>query len=205
MVDTTFINELASKTPTPGGGGASAYVGALAAALSSMVGNLTVGKKTYAAVEPQVKEHMETLEALRVNLLELINEDAKAFKPLAAAYGLPKETPEQKQAKEEALQAALKGACLVPLRIMEVCCSVLVEANFMAQNGSKLAVSDAGASAVLACAAVRAASLNIFINTGTMENKELAARLEEQADSLISQAEDHEKYVMTFVMNAIRK
>ena len=107
--------------------------------------------------------------------------------------------------KEEALQAALKGACLVPLRIMDVCCAVLVEASFMAQNGSKLAVSDAGASALLACAAVKAASLNIFINTNTMANKELAADLEKQADTLIAQAEEHEKFISTMVMGAIRK
>lgn len=205
MIDTAFLDELASKAPTPGGGGASAYVGALAAGLSSMVGHLTVGKKTYAAVEPQVKEHLETLETLRQQLLELIDADAQAFKPLAAAYGLPKDTPEQQQAKEEALQAALKGACLVPLRIMDVCCAVLVEASFMAQNGSKLAVSDAGASALLACAAVKAASLNIFINTNTMANKELAADLEKQADTLIAQAEEHEKFISTMVMGAIRK
>ena len=205
MVDTTFLDELASKAPTPGGGGASAYVGAVAAALASMVGNLTVGKKTYAAVEPQVKEHLDQLEALRGDLLGLIDADAAAFKPLAAAYGLPKDTPEQKQAKEEALQAALRDACLVPLRIMEVCCAVLSEARFMAENGSKLAVSDAGASALLARAAAEAASLNVFINTGTMADRELAANFEKQADELIERANAEAELVGTLVIGAIRK
>lgn len=205
MVDTTFLDELASKAPTPGGGGASAYVGAVAAALASMVGNLTVGKKTYAAVEPQVKEHLEQLEALRGDLLGLIDADAAAFKPLAAAYGLPKETPEQKRAKEEALQAALRDACLVPLRIMEVCCVVLSEARFMAENGSKLAVSDAGASALLARAAAEAASLNVLINTGTMADRELAASFEKQADELIERANAEAELVGTLVIGAIRK
>ena len=205
MVDTTFLDELASKAPTPGGGGASAYVGAVAAALASMVGNLTVGKKTYAAVEPQVKEHLEQLEALRGDLLGLIDADAAAFKPLAAAYGLPKDTPEQKQAKEGALQAALHDACLVPLRIMEVCCAVLSEARFMAENGSKLAVSDAGASALLARAAAEAASLNVFINTGTMADRELAANFEKQADELIERANAEAELVGVLVMGAIRK
>lgn len=205
MVDTTFLDELASKAPTPGGGGASAYVGAVAAALASMVGNLTVGKKTYAAVEPQVKEHLEQLEALRGDLLGLIDADAAAFKPLAAAYGLPKDTPEQKQAKEEALQAALRDACLVPLRIMEACCVVLSEAHFMAENGSKLAVSDAGASALLARAAAEAASLNVFINTGTMADRELAASFEKQADELIERANAEAELVGALVIGAIRK
>ena len=205
MVDTTFLDELASKAPTPGGGGASAYVGAVAAALASMVGNLTVGKKTYAAVEPQVKEHLEQLEALRGDLLGLIDADAAAFKPLAAAYGLPKDTPEQKQAKEGALQAALHDACLVPLRIMEVCCAVLSEARFMAENGSKLAVSDAGASALLARAAAEAASLNVFINTGTMADRELAASFEKQADELIERANAEAELVGALVIGAIRK
>ena len=180
-------------------------MGAVAAALASMVGNLTVGKKTYAAVEPQVKEHLEQLEALRGDLLGLIDADAAAFKPLAAAYGLPKDTPEQKQAKEEALQAALRDACLVPLRIMEVCCVVLSEARFMAENGSKLAVSDAGASALLARAAAEAASLNVFINTGTMADRELAASFEKQADELIERANAEAELVGTLVIGAIRK
>ena len=205
MVDTTFLDELASKAPTPGGGGASAYVGAVAAALASMVGNLTVGKKTYVAVEPQVKEHLDQLEALRGDLLGLIDADAAAFRPLAAAYGLPKDTPEQKQAKEEALQAALRDACLVPLRIMEACCIVLSEARFMAENGSKLAVSDAGASALLARAAAEAASLNVFINTGTMADRELAANFEKQADELIERANAEAELVGALVISAIRK
>ena len=95
MVDTTFIDKLASADPTPGGGGACAYCGALAAALGSMVGNLTVGKPKYAQVEERVKETLGELEALRVRLLELIDEDARAFAPLAAAYGMPRSTPEE--------------------------------------------------------------------------------------------------------------
>ena len=205
MVDTTFLDELASKAPTPGGGGASAYVGAVAAALASMVGHLTEGKKTYAAVEPQVKEHLAFLEGLREQLLGLIDADAQAFTPLAAAYGMPKETPEQQQAKEQALQTALSDACSVPLQIMKVCCTVLDEADFMAHNGSKLAVSDAGASAIFARAAVEAASLNIFINTGTMADKELAARFEAQADELIAQANSKAQSIVAYVMAAIRK
>lgn len=202
--DTQFLEDLASAAPTPGGGGASAYVGALAAALSSMVGNLTVGKKTYASVEGEVKKRMETLEALRLQLFDLIQADADAFEPLAASYRMPKETEEEQAAKEAALQAALRGACMVPLRIMSTCCAVLAEADYLANNGSKLAVSDAGASAVLARAAVHAASLNVYINTKCMADKEMAAQFEEQADWLIEMADKDADRIYAYVLEKIR-
>lgn len=205
MIDTTFLNDLSTKAPTPGGGGASAYAGALAAALSSMVGNLTTGKKTYAAVEDQVQERLAVLEAMRGTLVGLIDADAEAFKPLAASYGMPSSTEEEKAAKNAALQAALTDACAVPLLIMDVCAAVVDQADFMAHNGSKLAVSDAGASAILARAAARAASLNVFINTASMADREMAARFEQQADALISATDEKGQAVVDFVMSAIRK
>ena len=142
-MDTTFIDELASAAPTPGGGGASAYVGALASALASMVGNLTVGKKAYAQVEAEVYVTLEKLADVRERLLELVDEDARAFSPLAAAYRMPKATPEEQAAKNEALQAALVGACDVPLEIMERVSDVVELTDFLAHNGSKMALSDA--------------------------------------------------------------
>ena len=117
MVDSTFIDELASAAPTPGGGGASAYVGAVASALASMVGNLTAGKKTYVAVEAEVQDALRDLEGVRGKLLALIESDAAAFEPLAASYRMPKATPEEAAAKQAALQAALGPACDVPLEI----------------------------------------------------------------------------------------
>ena len=117
-MDTLFVEELASAAPTPGGGGASAYCGALACALTSMVGNLTVGKKTYAQVESEVYMRLEKLADLRGRLLSLVGADAEAFGPLAAAYRMPKDTPEQLAAKQAAIQDALVGATEVPLDIM---------------------------------------------------------------------------------------
>ena len=118
MVDATFIDALASKAPTPGGGGASACAGALASALASMVGNLTVGKKKYADVEERMQAELVELDDTRARLLALIDEDARAFAPLAAAYGMPKGTDEERAAQSAALQKALVGACEVPLEIM---------------------------------------------------------------------------------------
>ena len=129
-----FIDQLASAAPTPGGGGASACVGALARALASMVGNLTVGKKTYAAVEDDVRASLDRLAALRARLLALVDEDARAFEPLAEAYRLPKATPEEQAAKNAALQQALVGACDVPLAIMRAVAEVVDETAYLAHQ-----------------------------------------------------------------------
>jgi methenyltetrahydrofolate cyclohydrolase len=205
VVDTQFINELASKAPTPGGGGASAYAGALACALSSMVGNLTSGKKKYADVEEKVQAHLLYCEDLRDSLLEQIDADAQAFEPVAAAYRMPSETESEKAAKNIALQAALMDACKVPLRIMELCSSVLDEALFFARCGSKLAISDAGASAILAKAALEAAALNVYINTSSMDDKTLAKHLEDQADDMRFSSSTQENEIVELVYSQIRK
>ncbi len=186
MVDRTFIDELASKAPTPGGGGASAYVGALATALASMVANLTVGKKKYAEVEDLMEDELVKLFDLRDRFLDLIDEDARAFAPLARAYGLPKQTPEEKALQQEALQEALIGACEVPLEIMDACLEALKSIETMARFGSRLALSDAGVAAVFAKAALQGASLNVFINIDLMADEALAQRYDQRARDLLA-------------------
>ncbi|WP_270548304.1 cyclodeaminase/cyclohydrolase family protein [Eggerthella lenta] len=203
-MDTTFIDELASAAPTPGGGGAASYVGAVASALASMVGNLTVGKKTYAAVEDDVRARLDALEHLRNKLLALIESDAQAFEPLAASYRMPKATPEEAAAKQAALQLALGPACDVPLIIMRTCGEVIDHADFLARNGSKLAVSDAGAAAVLAQAAVVAASMNVYINAASMDDEARADRYRAEADRLIAEANERADGILAYTMDAIR-
>lgn len=175
-INSEFIEALASSAPTPGGGGASAYCGALATSLASMVGNLTVGKKTYADVEDEVRKVLAQLEESRTHLIQLVDDDAEAFKPVAAVYRMPKETPEDIEARRIAMQKAIDVACDVPLKIMDVCADVLDMCDFMANYGSKMVRSDAGAAAVLAKAAVQSASLNVFVNIASMEDKAKAAR-----------------------------
>lgn len=204
MVNRAFIDALASKDPTPGGGGASAYCGALASALSSMVGNLTVGKKKYAAVEADVIVSLEKLAALRERLLELIDEDAEAFAPLARAYGLPKATPEEQAAKNAALQEALVDACEVPLEIMRACAEVIEITEFMAAEGSRLAVSDAGVAAAFAKAALVGASFNVYINVASMGDADRAAAYRAEADELIDVWGDRAEATIELVMQAIK-
>lgn len=200
-MDTTFIDELASAAPTPGGGGAAAYVGALASALASMVGNLTVGKKRYADVEGEVRARLEALADVRGRLIGLVDEDARAFAPLAAAYRMPSATPEERAAKDAALQAALVGACEAPLSIMRTASEVIDHIDYLAAHGSRLALSDAGVAAAFARAAVEGASLNVYINVSSMhdaaraeafraEADELAARSRVRCDMLFSQVKD---------------
>lgn len=183
-VDTTFIEKLASSSPTPGGGGACAYAGALSSALASMVGNLTLGKRAYASVEAEVYVTLEKLAAVRERLLELVGEDARAFEPLAAAFRMPKATPEEQKAKNLALQAALVDACEVPLAIMRSIADVVELTSFLVYHGSKLALSDAGVAVAFARGAMDGASLNIFINAALMDDRTQAEKYCNVANAL---------------------
>lgn len=182
-----FIDVLGSKEPVPGGGGASAMVGAAGCALGTMVGSLTVGKKKYADVEEEIRGLMKKSRALQKDLLRLIERDALVFAPLAKAYGMPKDTEEQKMEKERVMEAALKVACSVPLEIMEKCCEGIELVKIYAEKGSVMAVSDAGVAAAFLEGALKGASLNVYINTKSMKNRELAAELNEKADRMIEE------------------
>lgn len=180
-----FIDKLASSAPTPGGGGASALVGAVGVALGHMVGSLTVGKPKYAQYEEELQKLMADAQHLQAKLLELIDADAAAFAPLAAAYGLPKETPEQQQHKAEVMAKVLKDAAAVPLAIMEACAAAIRLHERFAACGSALVISDVGCGVICCKAALQAASLNVFINTKAMADREYAAALEKQAQDML--------------------
>lgn len=168
-----FVTVLASNAPTPGGGGAAALVGAVGTALGNMVGSLTVGKKKYADVEEEVVALKTKCDALQKELLDQIAADAEGFAPLAKAYGIPKDDP----TRDQVLEDATIVACKVPVRIMELCCEAIEAIDVFAKKGSRLAVSDAGCGAVCVKAALQAASLNVFINTKTLKNRELAEEM----------------------------
>ena len=141
---TEFLEVLSSSAPVPGGGGASATVGAFAAALGMMVTNLTIGKKKYADVEEEILAIREKLEILRDKLISLTDQDAESFEPLAKAYSLPKETDEQKAEKERVMEVVLYEASIVPLQIMETVYEAMQNLEVLGEKGSKLAVSDVG-------------------------------------------------------------
>lgn len=182
-----FLEELASKAAAPGGGGASALVGAAGVALGSMVGSLTVGKKKYAAVEADIIALNVRAEALRKRLEALVQADAEAFLPVAAAYKLPKETPEQQAHKAAVLEKALDRACAVPLEVMTACGEGIALAAEYAEKGSVLARSDAGCAALFCKAAMQAAGLNVKVNTRLMADKAHADALEASAEQLLAE------------------
>lgn len=201
---TRFLAELAGKAPVPGGGGASALVGAAGVALGNMVGCLTTGKKKYAAVEADIQTLNAKAEALRRELEALVQADAEAFAPLAAAYGLPKDTPAQAAHKAAVLDAALDTACAVPLEIMQKCAEGIVLVEEYAAKGSVLAVSDAGCAAALCKAALQSASLNVFINTKLMTDRPRADALDAQADALLNEYVPRADAVFASVTNKLR-
>lgn len=204
MLDTTFIMDLASKAPTPGGGGASAYVGALSSALGSMVGNLTVGKKRYEAVEADTYIVLEKLADERTRLIGLVDEDARAFAPLAAAYGMPKATPEELAEKDRVMQQALVGACEVPLDIMRSCAHVIDFCEFLAYNGSRMVLSDVGVAVAFGKAALLGASLNVFINAKDIADRGRAKAYIEEADRLVDGSGALADKLYAYVLDEIR-
>ena len=200
-----FVSELASKAPVPGGGGASALVGAVGTALGNMVGSLTAGKKKYADVEADIEELMEQAAALQKQLLALAEEDAEVFEPLSKAYGMPKDTEEEKAEKERVMALVLKDASQVPLEIMEACCQSIDLLAEFAAKGSRLAVSDAGVGVIFCKAALQGASLNVFINTRSMADRQLAQSLEEKADQMLREYTVKADEVYAYVFSQLRK
>ena len=177
----TFVEVLASNEPAPGGGGAAALVGALGTALGNMVGSLTVGKKKYAQVEEEIIALKARCDALQKELLDQVEADDKGFVPLAKAYGIPKDDPNRVRILEEATVTA----CAVPMHIMELCCQAIDCIAVFAAKGSRLAVSDAGCGAVCCKAALQAASLNVFINTKSLKNREVAEEMNAKANEML--------------------
>ena len=168
-----FVEVLASDAPAPGGGGAAALVGAVGTALGNMVGSLTVGKKKYADVEAEIIALKAKCDDLQKQLLDQVEADEVNFLPLAKAYGIPKDDPGRDKIMEEATIIA----CSTPVKIMELCCEALDAIAVFAAKGSRLAVSDAGCGAVCVKAALQAASLNVFINTKSLKNREVAEEM----------------------------
>ena len=176
-----FVSVLASDAPAPGGGGAAALVGAIGTALGNMVGSLTVGKKKYAAVEAEIIDLKAKCDALQKELLDQVEADEVNFLPLAKAYGIPKDDPNRDKIMEEATLIA----CSTPIKIMELCCQAIDYIAVFAEKGSRLAVSDAGCGAVICKAALQAASLNVFINTKSLKNRDKAEELNKKTNDML--------------------
>ena len=195
-----FTDELAAKVSVPGGGGASALVGALASALGSMVGNFTLGKKKYADVEPEIIRLMDKAAELQNKLLACIDKDAEGFEPLSRAYGLPKDA----LGRDETLEKCLRDAAAVPFEIAELAAEVIAVQEEFAKKGSKLMVSDAGCGAAFARAALEGAVLNVRVNTKLMKDREYAADLDARVDELLAAGRRDADAVYAFVLDGLK-
>jgi formiminotetrahydrofolate cyclodeaminase len=167
-----FLDELASRASTPGGGSAAAVMGAVGAALVSMVGNFTLGKKGCESVESEMRELLDASEDLRARLTDMIRQDVEAFDGVMAAYGMPRDTEAQKSARSAAIQAALKVAADVPLACARLCADVIRLTSPMARDGNRNVISDAGVAVLAAEAALRSAALNVYVNLGAIKDPE---------------------------------
>ncbi|MGQ9458558.1 MAG: methenyltetrahydrofolate cyclohydrolase [Anaerolineae bacterium] len=182
----SFLDELASSAPAPGGGSVAALSGALGAALVSMVCNLTVGKKKYEAVQEEVAALLERSEALRHRLTALLDEDVRAYTAVSQAYKMPRETEDQKQAREQAIQKALQEATLVPMQVAEACVEVLDLCLPTAEKGNVNAVSDAGVAALAAAPGLRSAALNVRIHVTLIQDEAFVRGQRAKLDSLLA-------------------
>lgn len=196
---TRFTEQLAAKQSTPGGGAAAAYAGALAVALGSMVGSFTTGKARYAEYEGTIQRLLDECERVRTRLLQLVDEDAAAFEPLAAAYAIPKEDP----TRASMLEAATKEAIQAPLEMMRMTSLAVGILEELHACGSRMLISDVGCGAALAAGALRAAALNVFVNTRTLSDRVFADEVDTAADELLAEASRADALYGT-VMNDMR-
>lgn len=184
----SFLEELASKSPTPGGGSAAAIMGGLGAALVAMVCNLTVGKKNYESVSNEMTRLLGEAQALRTRLLNMVSDDVEAFEQVMAAYGLPRNTEREKQARSATLQTALKAATDVPLECVRACSEIIRLCGAVAEYGNKNVLSDAGVAVVAAHAALRSAALNVYVNANAIEDPSFVAPRLEELERILEEA-----------------
>ena len=181
-----FLDALASSAPAPGGGSVAALSGAMGAALVSMVCNLTLGKKRYAEVQDEVAALLEKSEALRHELTKLLEADVEAFMGVSRAYKMPRATDEEKAVRSEAIQQALRGATVVPMKVAEACVGILDLCAPAAEMGNKNAVSDAGVAALMAEAGLRSAALNVLININAIKDEVFSKENAGKLDALLA-------------------
>lgn len=199
-----FLDALASERSTPGGGSAAAVAGAMGAALLGMVGNLTLGKKKYAGVQPRVKAALRRTEALRHDLQTVVAADVAAFDRVMAAYALPRGPGSERDKRAQELESALHEATLVPMRCAELCVEVLEIAGEVAGIGNRNVLSDVGAGVACAHGALKTAALNVYINTASMKDEAFAAAQLERLGDLLGRGNARYDAVYREVVEVLR-
>ena len=198
-----FLTALASSAPAPGGGGGAAMAGALAAALASMVVNLTIGKEKFAAQECEVKALLQEAEQVRQDLLALVEDDAAVFNSFMACYKLPKTTDAEKAARTAAIRKAAKQAAEVPLAIAKASYKVLQLAHRLVIIGNPGVITDGACSALLARAALRCAEYNVRINLGLTKDEAYNEQVAAELNKLLKTAEELEEQALAATDKAL--
>lgn len=201
----SFLNKLSSSSATPGGGSAAALMGAMGAALVSMVANLTVGKKKYESVESEVLNVLEESELLRASLQDAIKKDVEAFNNVMTAYGLPKVSENEKFERSSQIQKALKIAIEAPLECAILASKVLPLCKKIAKIGNVNIISDAGVAVLAARAAFKSAELNVYVNASALKDKAFADAKIEEIRNLSYEVDKEEQESFSFVANVILK
>jgi len=200
---TQFLDGLASSSPAPGGGSVAALAGATGAALTSMVCNLTIGKKKYAEVQNEMTLVLQQTEQLRKELATLIDKDTDAFNAVMAAFGLPRVTEQEQAARSAAIQEATKSATLVPLQVMKVCEKAMAHALTAASKGNKNSASDAGVAALMLRAGCAGAALNVRINLGGINDAGFVQQTSQIYKAILQIVVNTEREVLTAVDQSI--
>ena len=194
-----FLGELASNSPTPGGGSVAALAGALGAALISMVGNLTAGKKKYENIEEDIKKIVSSSEKLRYELSQLIEEDVKAFNNFMATYKMPKETEDEKRMRTEKIQEALIEAAKVPLKTAYKCLDIMILSREVAEKGNVNLISDVGVAVLMAEAALESAILNVKINLRMIKDEKVRTELSSSMEEILLKEKGQKEKVLEIV------
>ncbi len=199
-----YTERLASDQPTPGGGSAAALAGALAAASAAMVASFTVGREKFAEVQEDIKPILGKLQAQRQRLLKLTDADAEAYSQVGAAYGLPRDTEEEKQDRRKAIQEALKAAAEVPMEVAEACGQLIPVLPELAEKGNPNLISDVGVGAELALAALRCAKLNVEVNLALIKDEEYIAQKRQRLAQIMTECKPLARAAADYVRNEIR-
>ncbi|MGQ9582547.1 MAG: cyclodeaminase/cyclohydrolase family protein [Thermoplasmatota archaeon] len=191
-----FVDAVASSSPAPGGGSVSALAGALGAALGSMVARLTAGKPGYDEVEAEARQALNRLEALRKEMLQLVDADTEAFSRVSAAFSMPKDSGNQKLERSRAIQDALKGAARVPLRLAGRCSAALDTLRVLAAKGNPSAASDVGVGALMLYAGLQGAALNVEINLKSIRDQDFCARAQKELEGSAAFTDDRLREIL---------
>ena len=199
----SYLGEISSNSPTPGGGNVSAFSGALACSLGMMVCNLTIGKKKYAEVENEMKEISLKLENYKNDFLRLADEDNKAFEQVMSALKLPKETEDEKETRRKKIEDATIQATVIPSKVLETCRSTIPLIKTVASKGNKNSISDAGVGAILLKTASEGAYLNVMTNCSSLSNKTYAAEFLKKSEVIFNEVKIQTEAILEEIKKAL--